>query len=60
VRLATLSNDEGYYTVASLSSARYQVSAEMEGFQRSSSAVEVDAGAVARLDLVLVPARPSR
>lgn len=52
----TTTNSEGYYTVPSLAPTDYVVTAEMDGFKKSTSAtLKLDTTATARIDLVLVP-----
>ena len=52
----THANHEGYFTVAALPPGTYIVSAEREGFKTAvSKPLELNSGAVLRVDLMLVP-----
>ena len=53
----TTTNESGYYTVPSLTSGNYMVSAQVPGFKQAVSAVfKLDTTATARIDMVLLPA----
>ncbi|MGH9719865.1 MAG: carboxypeptidase regulatory-like domain-containing protein [Bryobacteraceae bacterium] len=55
VRRETVTNDQGVFTISALSPRNYSVHAEIDGFKKAVSSVEVGAGSTVRLDLVLVP-----
>lgn len=51
----TTTNQDGYYTVAALLPVDYSVTAEMEGFKKTTSpAFKLDIASTARIDLVMV------
>src|SRR5262245_59018100 len=51
VRRETVTNDQGVFTVSALAPRKYTVTAEIDGFKKATSIVELDAGSTVRLDL---------